>query len=281
YVARCLENFLCDQSFWLDPELLSELEINVTVDEEHLATLYLGLLLQEGSFFAKALFTRSEEDEDNEEQLSFKKNDLLVVRDTGQDSMWEATMLSTGSHGQVPVNAMQPLPYPFYQGRQLVFLNEEEKASLAQVNPYSSEPRDSCLLERLFSSDISSVYRLDFKGLSSARQSLMSERSEGATLYQSSPLASVSFSSPRMSLHQSHNPLPQEGERLSFNLEDTFKELDEFQEDPPLFMEENSWEGEESELSDPTLTLFNHKHFQVSKVTVRGQRWPGACPSSH
>ncbi|XP_047210175.1 SH3 domain and tetratricopeptide repeat-containing protein 2 isoform X2 [Girardinichthys multiradiatus] len=369
YVARCLENFLCDQSFWLDPELLSELEINVTVDEEHLATLYLGLLLQEGSFFAKALFTRSEEDEDNEEQLSFKKNDLLVVRDTGQDSMWEATMLSTGSHGQVPVNAMQPLPYPFYQwflrkypghagcssvekelfenaivtgsceaivdynptspdelqlnqgdtveiqglllrglaifigkhtstgltgfvhrahvkplntiplGRQLVFLAEEEKASLAQVNPYSSEPRDSCLLERLFSSDISSVYRLDrldegdfmyirnqpkhdFKGLSSARQSLMSERSEGATLYQSSPHASVSFSSPRMSLHQSHNPLPQEGECLSFNLEDTFKELDEFQEDPPLFMEENSWEGEESELSDPTLTLFNHKHFQ-------------------
>uniref|UniRef100_A0A8C6P194 Uncharacterized protein n=1 Tax=Nothobranchius furzeri TaxID=105023 RepID=A0A8C6P194_NOTFU len=36
YVARCLENFLCDQSFWLDPELLSDLEINVTVDEEHL-----------------------------------------------------------------------------------------------------------------------------------------------------------------------------------------------------------------------------------------------------
>lgn len=48
YVARCLENFLCDQSFWLDAELLSDLEINVTVNEEHLATLYLGLLLQEG-----------------------------------------------------------------------------------------------------------------------------------------------------------------------------------------------------------------------------------------
>lgn len=48
YVARCLENFLCDQSIWLDPVLLNDLEINVTVDEEHLATLYLGLLLQEG-----------------------------------------------------------------------------------------------------------------------------------------------------------------------------------------------------------------------------------------
>uniref|UniRef100_A0A087X383 SH3 domain and tetratricopeptide repeats 2 n=1 Tax=Poecilia formosa TaxID=48698 RepID=A0A087X383_POEFO len=355
FVARCLENFLCDQSFWLDAELLRDLEINVTVDEEHLATLYLGLLLQEGSFFAKALLTRSEEDEDNEEQLSFKKNDLLIVRDTGKDNVWEGTMLATGNHGQVPVHAMQPLPYPFYQwflrkypgqagcspvekelfesaivtgsceaivdyspagpdelqlsqgdrveiqgllmrglsvfigrhmstgrsgfvhrahvkplnakplDRQLVFLTEEEKASLAQVNPYSSEPSESCLLERLFSSDISSVYRLDrldeadfmyirnrpkhassadFKGFSSARQSLMSDRSDGTTQNQSSPRASVV--SPRVSLYHSLNPLPREGER----------------EDPPLFMEENSWEGEKSELSDPTLALLNHEHFQ-------------------
>jgi len=43
---------------------------------------------------------------------------------------------------------------------QLVFLTEEEKASLAQVNPCSSEPSDSSLLEKLFSSDISSVYRI-------------------------------------------------------------------------------------------------------------------------
>ncbi|XP_017288539.1 SH3 domain and tetratricopeptide repeat-containing protein 2 isoform X2 [Kryptolebias marmoratus] len=367
HVARCLENFLCDQSFWLDPELLSELEINVTVNEEHLATLYLGLLLQEGSFFAKALFTGSELDEDDEEKLRFKKNDLLIVRDTGQDSMWEGTMISTGNHGLVPVEAMQPLPYPFYQwflrkypghagcspiekelfehsivtgscvaivdyspmepdelqlnqgdiveiqglllrgvdvfigklpstehvgfvhrahvkplnaiplDEQLVFLTEEEKASLAQVNPCSSDMSDSSLLDRLFSSEISSVYRIDrldetdfmyilghpkhdHTGLSSARQSLMSERSEGTTIYQSSPRAS--FTSPRISFHQSCNPLPREGERLSFNLDETFRGLDEFQEDPPLFLEENSWDGEESELSDPTLTLLNQEHFK-------------------
>lgn len=110
----------------------------------------------------------------------------------------------------------------------------------------------------------SSYFFADFKGFSSTRQSLMSERSEGTTQNQSSPRASVSVASPRMSLYHSLNPLPREGERLSFNLEDTFKELDEFQEDPPLFMEENSWEGEKTELSDPTLTLLNHEHFQVS-----------------
>uniref|UniRef100_A0AAZ3SUL5 SH3 domain-containing protein n=1 Tax=Oncorhynchus tshawytscha TaxID=74940 RepID=A0AAZ3SUL5_ONCTS len=114
YVARCLENFLCDQSFWLDTELLRDLEITVTVDEEHLATLYLGLLLQEGSFFAKALVS-SGEHSDEEEELCFRRNDLLMVRDTGQDSHWEGTLLSTGQHGLVPVNNMQPLPYPFYQ----------------------------------------------------------------------------------------------------------------------------------------------------------------------
>ena len=50
--------------------------------------------------------------------------------------------------------------FPSHRDRELVFLTEEERASLAQVNPCSSETSDSSLLERLFSSDISSVYRL-------------------------------------------------------------------------------------------------------------------------
>lgn len=96
----------------------------------------------------------------------------------------------------------------------------------------------------------------------------MSEASGETPPYHSSPRASVSHSYPRLSVCHSHNPLPQEGERLSFTLDDTFRELDEFQEDPPLFLEENSWEGDESELSDPTLTLLNREHFQVSRVPV-------------
>lgn len=91
----------------------------------------------------------------------------------------------------------------------------------------------------------------------------MSERSGGTPPYHSSPRPSFSHSYPRLSLYHSHSPLPHDGERLSFTLEDTFRELDEFQEDPPLFLEDNSWEGEESELSDPTLTLLNREHFQV------------------
>ncbi|XP_061690631.1 SH3 domain and tetratricopeptide repeat-containing protein 2 isoform X2 [Syngnathoides biaculeatus] len=320
------------------------------------------------SFYSrKALYTRS--DEDDEDQLSFQKNDLLMVKDTGQEEMWEGTLLSTGRHGLVPVNATQPLPYPFYQwflrnypgyagcsptekepfdhplvtgscvsvvdyspnfhdelqlsqgdvveiqglliqglrvfigkhsstgctgfvnkahvkpldtislDRHLVFLTEEERATLAQTGLFSSEPCDSNLLERLFSSDISSVYRLDrldesdfmyirnrpkrdHKVPASTRQSVMSEKSGGTPPYHSSPRPSLSHSSPRVSVYQSHNPLAQEGERLSFTLDDTFRDLSEFQEELPLFLEETSWEGDESEVSDPTLALLNHDHFQ-------------------
>lgn len=64
-----------------------------------------------------------------------------------------------GSGDEAWIIIMLPL-FPLHRDGQLVFLTEEEKASLAQVNPCSSELSDSGLLERLFSTDISSVYRL-------------------------------------------------------------------------------------------------------------------------
>ncbi|KAJ8406076.1 hypothetical protein AAFF_G00309640 [Aldrovandia affinis] len=355
YVARCLENFLCDQTFWLDSERLSNVEICVTVDEEHLATLYLGLLLQEGSFFAKAL-CNGEHSED--EDLVYSKNDLVMVRNTGQESMWEGTQLASGQHGLVPVHSMQPLPYPFYQwflrkypgtvgafhatkaqfdhpvvigtcvatmdhnpvgidelqfsrgdlievvgflltgldtfiGRhfssgqtgfvqkthvrpenvrpldgQLVFLSEEEKETLSQFNP-CSEQYYSGLLNKLSTTDISTVYRLDRldesdfvyiknqpkqepKPPASARQSMISVKSDTPPYH----------SSPRPSIYTSQSHLETENEALSFSLEDTFKEMDEFEEDPSLFMDESSWDADEAELCDPTLTLLNQDHFQ-------------------
>ncbi|KAJ8014879.1 hypothetical protein DPEC_G00020350 [Dallia pectoralis] len=357
YVARCLENFLCDQSFWLDIELLKDLEITVTVDEEHLATLYLGLLLQEGLFFAKAL-VNSGDHSDEEDELCFSCNDLLMVKDTGQESNWEGTLLSTGQHGLVPVNTMQPLPYPFYQwflrkypgcaggspsepggfenpivtgsceaivdhypeahdelqlsrgdvveirglllrglvlfigthsstghtgfvhkdhvkplnaaplDEQLVFLTKEERTSLSQVNPCSPETRDNDLLKRLFSSDISTVYRLDrldesdftyirnqpkqeHKPPVSARQSILSEKSDATPPHHSSPRPSLSSPCPNFFASQNALGRGGDGELLSFGLDDTFGDI-----------EEGSWEVEEPEVFDPTLTLLNTPHFQ-------------------
>ncbi|XP_061092378.1 SH3 domain and tetratricopeptide repeat-containing protein 2 isoform X2 [Conger conger] len=360
YVARCLENFLCDQTFWLDSARLSDVEICVTVDEEHLATLYLGLLLQEGSFFAKALYNREDAEE---EDLAYRRNDLVMVRDTGQEYLWEGTLLASGQHGLVPVHSMQPLPYPFYQwflrkypgsaggawvseaqfdhpvvtgtcvalvdhnplgqdelqfsqgdqievegflltglgvfiGRHLssgvtgfvqkahvrpeniapldgqrVFLSEEERAALSQLNP-CDEQYHSGLLNKLSVTDISSVYRLDRldesdfpyiknqpkpepKPSISARQSVLTEKSDSPTFH----------SSTRISFYASQSLLDQDqdgGEALSFSLEDTFRGLDDLEDDPALFLDEGGWDAGEPELCDPTLTLLNQERFEES-----------------
>ncbi|XP_051505885.1 SH3 domain and tetratricopeptide repeat-containing protein 2 isoform X2 [Myxocyprinus asiaticus] len=361
YVARCLENFLCDQSFWLDPALLSDLEICVTVDEDHLATLYLGLLLQEGTFFSKALYNSDCRVE--EEELTYRRNDLVMVKDIGQEAMWEGTLLSKGQHGLVPVHAMQPLPYPFYQwflkkypgnaggipvteglfnhpivvgtcvavvdhypqvkdelhlcqgdliniegflfntlnvfiGRhlttgeigfvhranvkperinplngQLVFLSEEERAVLSKLNP-CAEPYQSDVLANLCSTDISTVYRLDRlddsdfafirnhpkseqKTPVDQRNSTISEKSDTPPYH----------SSPRPSFHASRNHLERVPDVLSFSLDDTFREMDEYEEDPANFMDDGIWEADEAERCDPILTLLNLEYFQDSFQT--------------
>uniref|UniRef100_A0A665TUR4 SH3 domain and tetratricopeptide repeat-containing protein 2-like n=1 Tax=Echeneis naucrates TaxID=173247 RepID=A0A665TUR4_ECHNA len=180
YVARCLENFLCDQSIWLDPELLSDLEIKVSVDEEHLATLYLGLLLQEGHHFSfynlscqfSNLFLSNisvtgtcvaavDYYPMGLDELQLSQGDIveiqgLLVRGLG---IFIGRHTSTGHTGFIHKAHVKPLDIKPLD-KQLVFLTEEERACLAQVHPCSSEPNDSSLLERLFSSDISSVYRL-------------------------------------------------------------------------------------------------------------------------
>ncbi|KAG5853482.1 hypothetical protein ANANG_G00073920 [Anguilla anguilla] len=319
YVARCLENFLCDQTFWLDSARLSDVEICVTVDEEHLATLYLGLLLQEGSFFAKALYnSRHTEEED----LVFRKDDLVMVRDTGQEAVWEGTLLKSGQHGLVPVLSMQPLPYPFYQwffrkypgtacgprvtkaqfehpvvtgtcvavvdhnplgldelqfsrgdlievvgfllaslevfiGRhfssgqmgfvqkahmrpenvrpldgRLVFLSEEERAALSQLNP-CNEQYHSGLLSKLSTTDISTVYRLD-------------------------RLDESDF--PYIKNQPKQEPKPPVSARQSVFMEKG--DSPPFPSSPRL--SEGGWEREEGEACDPTLALLNEDGFRES-----------------
>ncbi|XP_053486822.1 SH3 domain and tetratricopeptide repeat-containing protein 2 isoform X2 [Ictalurus furcatus] len=358
YVARCLENFLCDQSFWLDPLLLSDVEICVRVDEEHLATLYLGLLLQEGSFFAKAL-VNSDQCIEEEDKLAYKKNDLVIVKDIGQESMWEGILLSTGQHGLMPVHAMQPLPYPFYQwflrkyhgnaggfsstkgqrdqpivtgncvavvdcypmakdelhfsqgdlievegllisslnmfiGRhlssgqigfvhmahvrpenvkplsgQLVFLSEEERVALSQFN-ICTEQCHTGLLDKLFSTDISTVYkldRLDDSDFTYIRNQPKQEQKTPVDARKSIILEHIDtpsyHSSPLPSFYASQSCLDRDNEAFSFSLEDTFREMDEYEEDPP-FMDEGICETEEAEFVDPILTLLNLDYFQDS-----------------
>ncbi|XP_067899499.1 SH3 domain and tetratricopeptide repeat-containing protein 2 isoform X2 [Heterodontus francisci] len=112
FVGRCLENLLLDQRFWLNVSLVEDVKIQVEVNEADLSMMYLDLLLQEGHFFTRAL---SNIPKNKEEDLSICKDDLIMVKDTGNNLKCEATSVSTNEKGLIPLSAPQALLYPFYQ----------------------------------------------------------------------------------------------------------------------------------------------------------------------
>lgn len=52
YVSACLEHLLFDHKDWLNCSLVEDAEVQVSVDEKHLQTIYLALLTQEGEYGA-------------------------------------------------------------------------------------------------------------------------------------------------------------------------------------------------------------------------------------
>ncbi|XP_065546387.1 SH3 domain and tetratricopeptide repeat-containing protein 2 isoform X3 [Lathamus discolor] len=115
YVGSCLEQLLFDQEYWLNCALMEDTEIRVTVDEDRLATIYMGLLLQEGNFFSRAVPGARQPEQEGEEALQLCKNELIHVKSVGEESKWEGVSLLTGQRGLVPVTALEPIPHPFYQ----------------------------------------------------------------------------------------------------------------------------------------------------------------------
>uniref|UniRef100_A0A672V0W8 SH3 domain and tetratricopeptide repeats 2 n=1 Tax=Strigops habroptila TaxID=2489341 RepID=A0A672V0W8_STRHB len=115
YVGSCLEQLLFDQEYWLNCALMEDTEIRVTVDEDRLATIYMGLLLQEGNFFSRAIPDAWQPEQMGEEGLQLCKNELIHVKNVGEESKWEGMSLLTGQRGLVPVTALEPIPHPFYQ----------------------------------------------------------------------------------------------------------------------------------------------------------------------
>ncbi|XP_063303415.1 SH3 domain and tetratricopeptide repeat-containing protein 2 isoform X2 [Pelobates fuscus] len=118
FVACSLEHLLFDDHYWLNSALVEDTEIQVSVNQDELATLYLGLLLQEGSFYARAVVQDvggTEEGSQTLEFLSVPLNDVVHLKDIGDESSWEGQSLSTGERGLMPIISVEPLPHPFYQ----------------------------------------------------------------------------------------------------------------------------------------------------------------------
>ncbi|XP_041442137.1 SH3 domain and tetratricopeptide repeat-containing protein 2 isoform X2 [Xenopus laevis] len=118
FVACSLEHLLFDERYWLNSALVEDTEIHVSINQDQLARLYLGLLLQEGNFYAKSVVSSGggiEFDEGNSEFLEVRLNDVVHIKDVGDESAWEGQSLSTGERGLVPIVAVEPLSHPFYQ----------------------------------------------------------------------------------------------------------------------------------------------------------------------
>uniref|UniRef100_A0A8D1YGN2 SH3 domain and tetratricopeptide repeats 2 n=4 Tax=Sus scrofa TaxID=9823 RepID=A0A8D1YGN2_PIG len=115
YVSACLEHLLFDHRFWLNCRLVEDTEIQVSVDDKHLERIYLGLLIQEGHFFCRAMCSVAQPTEKEGEYLTLCKNELISVKVAEGESEWEGVSLVTGQRGLVPVSAVEPLPLPFHQ----------------------------------------------------------------------------------------------------------------------------------------------------------------------
>ncbi|XP_010625413.1 SH3 domain and tetratricopeptide repeat-containing protein 2 isoform X2 [Fukomys damarensis] len=115
YVSTCLEHLLFDHNYWLNCRLVEDTEIQVSVDDKHLETMYLGLLIQEGHFFCRAKCSVAQPAEQEGEYLELCKNELISVKISEGESEWEGVSLVTGQRGLVPVSALEPLPVPFHQ----------------------------------------------------------------------------------------------------------------------------------------------------------------------
>ncbi|NXX97851.1 S3TC2 protein, partial [Centropus bengalensis] len=114
YVGSCLEQLLFGPEYWLHCALVEDTEIRVTVDEERLASIYTGLLFQEGNFFCRAAASAWQKQE-GEKDLQVCKNELIHVKYVGKESKWEGVSLLTNQQGLVSMTALEQILHPFYQ----------------------------------------------------------------------------------------------------------------------------------------------------------------------
>ncbi|XP_048187175.1 SH3 domain and tetratricopeptide repeat-containing protein 2 isoform X2 [Perognathus longimembris pacificus] len=115
YVSTCLAYLLFDHKYWLNSRLVEDTEIQVSVDDEHLENMYMGLLIQEGHFVCRATCSVVPPAEKDGECLTLCKNELISVKLSADEAEWEGGSLVTGQRGLVPVSALEPLSVPFHQ----------------------------------------------------------------------------------------------------------------------------------------------------------------------
>ncbi|KAL6041218.1 hypothetical protein STEG23_022924 [Scotinomys teguina] len=157
YVSTCLEQLFFDHKYWLNYRLVDDTEIQVSVDDNHLENIYLGLLLQEdyGSEELKSTVGKPA-------SLSF------TVSLYGERKM-----------GSLEPSANLCLSSAPSRSKNAAFFSDEERCSLWAPG---SDRKAECsgFLRALAHTDIASVYRLsEFESIQSLQNDLSASLPEG------------------------------------------------------------------------------------------------------
>uniref|UniRef100_A0A3Q1H5Y3 SH3 domain-containing protein n=1 Tax=Anabas testudineus TaxID=64144 RepID=A0A3Q1H5Y3_ANATE len=139
----CMENFLLDQKFWLNT-LEEDIAIEVSCQEETLNLIYKGMLMQEGSLFARCSANQMFDSSTFGGDLYLEQGDIAQFEPPFLGSGWTVLCLADGARGTAPKPALEPV-IPFHQ-KYVVSFNHFHFQSLLMVPfIFSYSARGTCL----------------------------------------------------------------------------------------------------------------------------------------
>ncbi|XP_028995835.1 SH3 domain and tetratricopeptide repeat-containing protein 1 isoform X2 [Betta splendens] len=112
-LGRCLEYLLFDNKLWLT-SLEQDVAIDVSVQDETLSLIYKGLLMQEGSLFARCSANQMFDSSTSGGDLYLEQGDLAQFEPPFLGSCWTVLCLADGARGTAPKPALEPV-VPFHQ----------------------------------------------------------------------------------------------------------------------------------------------------------------------
>ncbi|KAL6118873.1 sh3tc1 [Pungitius sinensis] len=113
FLGHCMENLLWDPKFWLS-SLEEDIAIKVSVQEDTLHLIYKGILMQEGSLFARCSTNQMFDSSTSGGDLYLEKGDIAQFEPPFLGSGWTVLCLADGARGTAPRPGLE-LVVPFHQ----------------------------------------------------------------------------------------------------------------------------------------------------------------------
>ncbi|KAK2852093.1 hypothetical protein Q5P01_008369 [Channa striata] len=107
-LSKCMENLLLDQAFWLS-SLEEDIAIEASIHEETLGLIYKGILVEEGSLFAKCRSSQMFDSSTSGRDLYLEQGDLALFEPPFLGSGWTVLCLADGARGTAPKPALEPV----------------------------------------------------------------------------------------------------------------------------------------------------------------------------